>query len=760
MKDVNIARRSLLKAGGALIVSFGIPGGIVGSAGPAEARARNRALDPASLDSWIAVSSDNTVTVYWGKMDMGQGTDTGICIMAAEELDVGIDRVDIIQGDTALTVDQGGASGSTGLQRSGVALRAAAAEARRVLLEMAARELEAPVSDLMVDDGTVSVAGSPDRSVTYGDLVGDRHFSTTLEWNGRYGNSLALEGQGQPKPKDQYKLVGTEVPRKDVPGKVMAITDFAHHLKVSGMVHARTVRPPHAGGLPEEVDESSVAHLGARVVWVGDFLAVVADTEWDAVRASRELNVTWSNPGPQLQTNSDEVHDYIRAAEIMDQEYSTDEGDLDAALANAVTIVRAEYEYPFQSHARMGPAFGLVDVRDGGATAWTDSQKPHRIQPGISDVLGIPLENIRSTWMPGPGSYGRSDADDGSIDAAVISNAIGRPVRIQWSREEGITWDPKGVAGVGYATAALDGDGNVLGYHYEMKSFSRSNMASSGNHSGATLAGHLIGREPQNGYASRSPEQSYQFDTMRYTESVIDPLMRRASPLRTAHFRDPMGPIVHFGQESFIDEVALAAGVDPVEFRLRHLTDPRDKAVVELVAERSGWDTRVGPNPDAGTGDIRVGRGISYAQRNGATNAIVAHVEVNVETGRIWVRKFTVASDHGLIVNRKSIITTIEGNLIMALSRTLHEEVRFDEEMVRSNDWFSYPIIEMPDVPEEIDIAMIDRPELDPRGAGEPTTRIVPGAVANAVFDATGVRIRKVPMTPQRVLEALNASAA
>jgi CO/xanthine dehydrogenase Mo-binding subunit len=406
----------------------------------------------------------------------------------------------------------------------------------------------------------------------------------------------------------------------------------------------------------------------------------------------------------------------------------------------------------------MAPAFGLVDVRDGGATVWTDSQKPHSVAPGVADVLGIPVANVRAIWMPGPGSYGRSDADDGSTDAAVLSAAVGRPVRMQWMRNEGIAWDPKGVAAVTRGKAGLDADGNVLGYWFAVKAFSRSNMRSRGDDGGSVLAGHLLGREPENGYASRSPEQSYAFDSMRYTEEVIDPLLKVASPLRTAHFRNPMGPEVHFGQESFIDEVALAAGVDPLEFRLRHVTEPRDRAVIELVRDVSGWQSRVGPNPDAGDGEVVHGRGMSYAQRNDAVNALVAEVDVNRSTGQVYVRRFIIASDHGQIINRKSIKTTIEGNLIMALSRTLIEEVQFDPEMVRSEDWFSYPILEMEHVPEEIVIEMIDRPELGPRGAGEAATRFVPGAVANAIFDATGVRVRRAPFTPDRVLEALSGA--
>jgi CO/xanthine dehydrogenase Mo-binding subunit len=758
MMNSGITRRNLLRASGAVVVGFAAPAGWLGSATPADARAMSRPLDPAWLDSWIAVSKDNQVTIYWGKMDMGQGTDTGICIMAAEELDVGIDRVAIIQGDTSLTVDQGGASGSTGLQRSGVAMRNAAAEARGVLMTLATEKLGVPESELQVVDGTVSVIADPSKSATYGDLIGDRFFSRDIEWNGRYGNSLALKSSRKPKLAADYTLIGTEVPRKDVPGKVMATSQFAHHIVIPGMMHGRMLRPPVAGAIPTAVDESSVADFGAQVIWKGEFLGVVAEDEWDAIRAAEELAVTWSDPVPQLQTNTAGVHDFIRAAEIKSDKNTTDVGDTDAALAGAATIIEADYECPFNSHARMAPSFGLVSVTPEGVTVWTDSQKPHSVAPGVADILGVPLETVRAIWVPGPGSYGRSDADDGAADAAILSEAVGRPVRVQWMRSEGIAWDPKGVAAVTTGRAGLDKDGNVLGYDFAVKAFSRSNMRSRGDEAGSLLAGHLLGREPENGYGSRSPEQTYLFASMRYAEKVIDPLMMSASPLRTAHMRDPMGPEVHFGQESFVDEVALAAGMDPVAFRLKHLTGERDLEVVRLVAEKSGWQARVGPNPEAGSGDILTGRGIAYAQRNDAVNAVVAEVEVNRTTGVVWVKKFTIAADHGQVVNAKAIRTTIEGSLVMALSRTLFEEVAFDETMVQSNDWFSYPILEMEHTPGEIDIHLIDRKEMDPKGAGESSTRIVPGAVANAIFDATGVRMRKAPFTPDRVLAALQGA--
>jgi CO/xanthine dehydrogenase Mo-binding subunit len=347
------------------------------------------------------------------------------------------------------------------------------------------------------------------------------------------------------------------------------------------------------------------------------------------------------------------------------------------------------------------------------------------------------------------------------MDAAVLSQAVGRPVRVQWSRHEGHAWGPKGPAAIHRMRAALDAEGNVLAYDFGARAFARQDISSREAQPSATLAGHLLGFELRpNPNGGGFPDQSYSFPAMRFTDHSLPPLQERASPMRTAHFRDPSGPHTHYSTESFSDELALAAGMDPLEFRLKYVTDERDRAVLEAVAERHGWQPRVGPNPDARQGDVLVGRGIAYAQRNGSVNAIIADVEVNPATGVIWARRFTVASDHGLMINPRSLRNTIEGNIIQALSRTLFEEVEFDRNEVLARDWSSYPILETPGVPEEIDIVFISRPEIGARGAGEPATRIPAAAVANAVFDATGVRIRRIPLTPERVKQALEESAA
>jgi CO/xanthine dehydrogenase Mo-binding subunit len=364
---------------------------------------------------------------------------------------------------------------------------------------------------------------------------------------------------------------------------------------------------------------------------------------------------------------------------------------------------------------------------------------------------------VRSIWKPGPGSYGRSDAGDGAMDAVLLSEAVGAPVRVQWMRHEGHAWDPKGPASVITCRAGLDDAGKVIGYHFHVKGFSRADMNSRENDPSEVLAGHLVGHASTPAWRMQTPAESYRFDHKRYSWDALRPLRKQASPLRTAHFRDPYGPEVHFASESFIDELAYVSGKDPLAFRLARVTDERDAAVLKAAAELARWEPHTGPRKRRDANGTMIGQGIAYAQRNGSVNALVAEVEVNPKTGRIWVRRMYVGADYGLIINPFTLDRTIEGNLLQATSRTLFEEVKFDRNMVTSDDWLSYPILEVADAPLEIRIKQINRPELGARGAGEPTTRIVPAAIANAFFDATGVRLYRVPFTPERVLAALKS---
>jgi CO/xanthine dehydrogenase Mo-binding subunit len=374
---------------------------------------------------------------------------------------------------------------------------------------------------------------------------------------------------------------------------------------------------------------------------------------------------------------------------------------------------------------------------------------------GLAATLGIPVEKVRAIWTVGPGSYGRSDADDCAADAALLAKAVGKPVRLQYTREQGTGWDPKGPASIHRARAAIDAAGTVVAYDFVSKGLSRIDVNTNGSKPVDTLAGHTRGIPLAPGDGFGVPAESYEFPNKRMAWETIAPLLERASPLRSAHLRDPVGPQIHFASESFMDEVAAALKVDPIEFRLRHVKEPRDIAVIKAAAERAEWETRPSPRRDQ-TGSKVSGRGVAYAQRNGTRCAVIAEVDVDRSTGKIWARKFTVAHDCGQVINPDGLKYTIEGNIVQGVSRTLWEEVTFDPKNVTSVDWLTYPILDITETPETIDMVIINRPEIAPTGAGEPAIRPVAAAIANAIFDATGVRLRRVPFTPDRVKQALS----
>jgi nicotinate dehydrogenase subunit B len=757
-KAAHFSRRSILKAGGALVVSVGTPIGLdtVLRIGEAFAQGTKPPLTPDQLSSYIAVNADGTISAFFGKMDMGQGLFVAIGQMVAEELDVPFKAVTVIMGDTATSVNQGGASGSTGIQRGGIQMRAAAAEARRVLVEMASAKLGLPAGDLTVTDGVVHGKSDASKKATYAELIGGRYFNVQLEWNKQMGNLLYAPGKAQPKDPKDYKIVGKPIAREDIAPKVYAQEDFCTDVKVPGMVHGRMIRPAIAGSVPVKVDESSIKDIpGAKVVWENGFLGVVADKEWDAIKASQKLKVDWSDvkaPFPEQAA----LYDHIRKAPVRKREIGGKEtGNVDEAFKTAARVVEAEYEWPFQSHACMGPACALVEIKDGNVTCWTGSQKPHFVQNGIAATIGVPVEKVRSIWVVGPGSYGRSDADDAAMDAAVLAKAVGKPVRVQYTRDQGTGWDPKGPASIHRARAAIDASGNVIAYEFLSKGFSRIDVNTTGGKPEDTLAGHFRGVALKSGDNFGVPAESYEFANKRMAWETIPPFLDRASPLRGAHLRDPVGPQIHFASESFMDEVAAALNLDPVEFRLRHVKDARDIAVLKAAAEKAGWQSRPSPRKDQ-TGNKVSGRGIAYSQRNGTRCAVVAEVDIDRSTGRIWARKFTVAHDCGQIINPDGLKHTIEGNIVQGLSRTLWEEVKFDAKSVTSVDWMTYPILDITETPETIDVVLIDRPTVAPTGAGEPSMRPLSAAIANAIFDATGVRMRRVPFSPDRVKQSLS----
>lgn len=759
LNDPSATRREVLKGAGAFIVTVGMADGLV--IGPAAAQigaapaAAARALAPTQLDSWIALAPDGKVTAFFGKMDCGQGLDTAIAQIVADELDVRFADVTVVMGDTATTLNQGGGSASTGVRTGAVPLRYAAAEARRLLLDAAAQRLGVPVDRLAVQDGTVSVIGDPAKRVGYGELMGGKQFSAPLEWNNEIGNTMKVQGKAQPKTPDQYKIVGNAVPRNDIAPKVFGRAKYVVDVVVPGMVHGRTIRPPVAGAKPVAVDENSLAGIpNVRVVSEGDFLGVVAPNEWDAINAARRLRVTWSNAAPPFPEMAG-LYDHIRQAPVLTRKVELEQGQVASALAGAARRLRAEYEFPFQSHASIAPGCGVADIRDGGGTFWTGTQKPHYTRQGIAKLLKIPEANLRAIWVQGPGSYGRNDADDAVYDAALMSRAVGKPVRVQYSRAEGTGWDPKGPAAVLSLEAGLDADGKVVAYKFNAKGFSGRDTFFNASNPKDTLAGMQLGIAAEPVHFFGVPSDHYGFASRELAWETIAPLLAQTSPLRTAHLRAPQQPQIVFAHESFLDELAAAVGADPIEFRLRYMTDPRGSAVIKAATERFGWQKRHGGSPTNRTGDVLTGRGFAYASEFGAYVATAVEVEIERKTGRVWAKRFAVGHDCGLVINPAGLKTVIEGNIIQSTSRTLREEVRFDRKNVTSVDWNSYPILDMLDAPEAIDIAMVEHREVAPGGAGECASVPTFAAIANAIHDATGVRMRSVPFTPQRMKAAL-----
>jgi CO/xanthine dehydrogenase Mo-binding subunit len=663
-----------------------------------------------------------------------------------------------------VTANQGGASASSGIRAGAIPLRNAAAEARRLLAVAGAQRLGVAADAVSTANGTVFVTAEPGRRIAYGDILEGKGFGASLNWNREMGTPLNVTGSAKPKSVAEYKVVGQPVARRDIPAKMLGTTDYLTNVRVPGMLHARVIRPPVAAAVAQSFDASSIAGIaGARVVHKQDFLAVVAEREWDAVRAARALKVTWTSPEMNW-PGHDGVHDHIRSAPAVASNGESafagkrvyDETPTYKALASAARVITADYEAPFQSHARMAPSVGVADVKADSAVIYADTQKPHFLRLGISKLLGMQPDQVRVIWKTGAGSYGRSDSDEAPYEAAVLSRELGRPVRVQWSREEGIAWDPKAPAGVMSMKAGLNDKGGIEAWYFRAKGFSGWDVKFTADSPEQTLVGMQLGHAKWNMHNYDVPTESYQFpNTVRFWQTIA-PLQVKASPMRTAHLRAPQEVQTRFAQECFVDEVAMATGRDPLTLRLAACKDPREIDVLKAVTEKAGWnaaDTR----PRAGKGDVVTGRGLALYNGYGSYAALVVEVEVNRKTGRVFARKVTVAQDSGLIINPQSIRTVIEGNVVQGLSRALCEEVAFDSKSVTSVDWLTYPIIDVKDVPEQVDTVIINRTDKASGGAGEPTLVSIAAAVGNAIHNATGVRIRRYPFTAARVREALSA---
>jgi len=738
---MQISRRSFLTAGGVLIVGHGLDGLGLAQAQtvPDADRFLGKPLVPDAVDSFLAVHADGSVTVFVGKVDIGTGGRIAMRQIVGEELDVPLERIAMIEGDTALTPNQGATAGSYGIARGGAQLRQAAATARQALLAQAAQRLNRPAGDLQITDGVVS-AKDGSASVSYGDLLVDRAFN------------VKIDIKAPLKSHERFRFIGKSLPRPDVPAKVTGHHRYLHDLTLPGMLHARVIRPSALGATLVSVDESSIAGVGGvRVVRIQSFLAVMAEREWDAVRAARALQTKWT-AGTGLPDQGKEF-DSMRASRVVRDQEIAKRGDLSALSAPPAGTrpLAASYRWPIQTHGSIGPSCGVADVRADRVTVWSSSQNTHGFQATCARVLGLERERVRVIYMDGAGSYGPNGADDAAIEAALLSRAVGRPVRVQWSRQEEHGLDPKGPAQLLELRAAVDPDGQVAAW--ETQAWLPLATANLPNIPLLSVDAAGIQQTP-----GRSTGLIYQNIDPPYTMPNVNAVVHWIpdAPLRTSAIRAP-GKIANtFAVESFVDEIAALARVDPVEFRLRRLTNPRGVEVLRRTAARMGWQPRPSPRPVDARTAVLTGRGIAYVHYKHEETLVAMGMEVAVEraTGRIRVTRVVCAQDCGLMINPACVQSQLEGNIIQTLSRTLHEEVVYDRDGVTTVDWGSYPILTFPEVP-ALEFELIQRLDQPPLGVGEAASTPVPAALANAVFDATGVRLRTVPFRAERVKAAL-----
>jgi nicotinate dehydrogenase subunit B len=733
MNQMMLGRREFLKGSGTLVVAFAMADVLPALAQNA---AGQKSLAADAVDSYLVVERDGKVTLYAGKVDIGTGARVAYRQIVAEELDIPIDRIVMIEGDTALCPDQGGTGGSTGIVNGGMQIRQAAASARQALLAKAAANLNAQPAELSVADGVVRARDG--RSISYGELVGAAHLDVKLD------PKAPLKDPGQ------YKYVGQPVQRPDLPAKMTGRHTYVHDFRIPGMLHARVVRPAAIGATLAEVDESSIANIpGARVVRIKDFLAVVTEREWNAVRAAKALRVRWTGGGGL--PGSDRVHAAIRTAEVARNEDLIKQGDSAGTLRASARKFAATYEWPAQSHASMGPSCALADYKPDSLTVWSSSQGTHGLRRNLARDLNIPVEQVRVVYMDGSGSYGTNGSDDVAADAVLISRAVGRPVRVQWMREDEHGFDPKGPPQLLDLRAALDGSGNIAAW--ETEAWLPENTP---NLRSRPMLAFLAAGIPQPVGQAVAQVQGNAYPSYELPNMTATVHWLKSTPLRPSNLRAPGKPGNVFAVESFIDELAAAANRDPLEFRLAHLKDDFGAGLLKRVADRMGWKSRPSPNRDNANGTVLLGRGITYVWYKHMDNRMALGLEVAVEraTGKVRVTRVVAAVESGLMINPDAVKNQVEGNIMQAVSRTLLEEVTFDQSGVTSVNWASYPILTFPDAP-AIEVELVGSPRDKPLGAGEAASAPVPAAIANAVFDATGARIRRVPLTPARVRGAL-----
>ena len=746
-RRAGLTRRKVL-AGGVLTVGFALAGwqsptraGGIGGA---------RSVDPNAVDTFLSVNGDGTVTLYCGKVDLGQGLRIAMRQIAGEELGIGVDKIKYVEGDTGLTPDQGRTSGSNGIQRGGTQIRRAAATARAGLIALAAQRLNVNPDDLIAEGGVVrSKSGANNggsnggTGIRFADLVAGGNFN------------LKLDPKAPLKNPATYSLVGKPLPRPDVPAKCTGTFTYMQDFSLPGMVHARVIRPPAIGAKLIAVDETSIKNLpGASVVRIQDFLAVIADDEWTAVRAVGTLRAQWSEWSGLPAQNK--LVATLRAKTDLTDEMLVSRGGEQAGNYGALSR-SASYYWPMQSHGSIGPSCAVADVDKEAATVWTASQGTHGNRKTFARFLRLPEDQVRLIYLEGAGCYGMNGHEDAAADAAILSQAIGRPVRVQWSRQDEHGWDPKGPPQLLDISGVVDSTGRICEWRTEMWLPQTTKGLSDIPLLGPAAAGLDDVRGLQPGAISQNTDPPYAADKVEVLAHWL-----KDAPLRPAPIRSPGKPANCFAVESFTDELASAAGLDPIEFRLRGLDDKRGVEAIKRAAALMNWQSRPSPGSGKNAGNgaaVMRGRGFAYVHYKHSESYVAMGIDVAVEraSGRIKVERVACAFDCGQIINPDGARAQVEGSILQTLSRVLLEEVQFDQSRVTSVDWNSYPILRFSDVP-QIEIELIDRPTEAPVGAGEAACTTVGAALANAVFDATGARLRTVPFTPERVKAALGAA--
>jgi CO/xanthine dehydrogenase Mo-binding subunit len=763
------SRRAFLKGSGALIVTFSV-GSLADTLGSVAAQGIN-GVGNNRLDSWIAIGEDGLVTAYTGKCELGQGLYTAQMQLVAEELCVPLNRVRLIQCDTSLTPDQGTTSGAqshpANFNHANLAL--AGATARESLVALAAQRLSLPIDQLVAANGVVSSRADASKRVAYGALVGGRRFD------------LPLSMTAKRKPAREWTVLGTPVPRVDLPALATGTAEFVQTLRVPGMLHGQVVRPPVVGATVVSVDEASVRALPGvvKVVVKSNFVGVVAEKSWQALQAAAHLKVTWS-AGSGLPAQ-EALFDDLRKQPSRDT-MVVDSGDVDASLKSATTVVSATYRFPYHMHGSVGSSCAVADVQADKATIWSATQAVHPMKGTAAMVLGLPPASVRIVFTRGSGCYGINGADTVSYDAALLSQAVGRPVRVQLTRKDEMAWENFGLPFVVRQSAGVDASGTIVAWDYEAWSATRGGRPGYQN-PGNVVTGTLAGFTPA-AFTPRTPAPAPTMPLDNGDNAAPSYIVGRAggaargggtvkservhshrvlSPFYTGPLRSPERLQNTFAHECFLDEVATRVKADPVAFRLKHLTHARIAEAVRQVARAANWQARPsprpGPRPAAGTASGRGIACVAYEGDNGYL-AMVAEVDVVLTTGEIRVKRFVAAQDSGPISNPDGIRNQVEGGALHGMSRALFEQVTWDREKVTSVDWRAYRTFPVGFEIPAIETVLINTLDEEACGAGEASITVAAAAIGNAVFDATGARLREVPFTPARVKAALEARLA